>query len=683
MEESQSGDEHSDGSEEEDEPNPDAVPALTWEDVAEHTSQDTVLTSILESVRSGVKPDRESRKGLTAEGMSYVNVFEQLHEKAAEPGVLWYEPPEVNGKKSPWLMCLPVTLQNMAFDGCHNRPENGHFGIINTARKMRERFYFPHMYAFITARINNCIPCISKKLKPPKKKHQMHREVLSYFGQRVYVDTVGQLTKSTYKKYSYTNFLTMQDGFTRYLVAVPIKDTKTATIVDAIIENWIYKFGCMEVMHSDRGTAFASEIFHAVMKKLGVVKTVTPPYTPEGDRVERAHRVIGDLLRADGTQDPERWAAKLPAAVLAYNGSVNRVIGVSPYEAVYFRKMPLPIDLLFPLHKEDGVRMTDHIQDLQEKLSDMCRKMTEHQRASFARDNQRYQKRSEAPFKVGDKCYYFLASSNVALSRKLQKHWIGPFEVRRVVSEALVVIHPIGNWCKKPKEVPTIVNRLRKVVLDTPVTLSEETSDIDLDDVINDVDFAAEHVTYSGPEPAPAGEDGNGPNDDGGDQDGRLEPELEDQDDEDHRDDSTPSVGDSELLETFSEGTEPELQMEDENESENRAMEDENEPQDEPREEMDHEPSPQPSTSSAPMPSTSTAPLPTPEAGPRTRNATKSVRFSEEENQSKSPPRSTMPLTRTTLPRRAKTRAETRAVEEKLNKTTKAPKKSSIRKKNK
>ena len=43
---------------------------------------------------------------------------------------------------------------------------------------------------------------------------------------------------------------------------------------------------------------------------------------------------------------------------------------------------------------------------------------------------------------------------------------------------------------------------------------------------LNDVDFAAEHVTYSGPEPAQPGEDGNGPNDDGGDQGDRLEPEL-------------------------------------------------------------------------------------------------------------------------------------------------------------
>ena len=74
--------------------------------------------------------------------MSYINVFEQLREKENVPGVLWYEPPPVNDVRSTWLMCLPVVLQNMAFDGCHNWPENGHFGIINTARKMRERFYF-------------------------------------------------------------------------------------------------------------------------------------------------------------------------------------------------------------------------------------------------------------------------------------------------------------------------------------------------------------------------------------------------------------------------------------------------------------------------------------------------------------------------------------------------------------
>ena len=137
------------------------------------------------------------------------------------------------------------------------------------------------------------------------------------------------------KKCSY--ILTIQDGFTQYLVAVPIPDQQTDTVVEAIIHHWVYVFGCMETLHTDRGTNFTSSLFNEVIKKLGIVKTVTPPYSPEGDRVERAHRVLGDVLRADDRFASQQWTAKLPAAVIAYNGTVNRMTGVSPFEAVFHR----------------------------------------------------------------------------------------------------------------------------------------------------------------------------------------------------------------------------------------------------------------------------------------------------------------------------------------------------------
>ena len=158
----------------------------------------------------------------------------------------------------------------------------------NTYAKMSARFYFPHLYAFISARITNCVRCIAKRTKPGKKRHIQHQELLSYFGQRVYCDVIGRLTPSLHNGKRCPYILTMQDGFTRYLVAVPIPDQ--TTVVDTIINSWVYVFGCMKTLHTVRGTNFTSGLFQEVMKKLGIVKTVTPPYSPEGDRVERAHQ---------------------------------------------------------------------------------------------------------------------------------------------------------------------------------------------------------------------------------------------------------------------------------------------------------------------------------------------------------------------------------------------------------
>ena len=472
------------------------VPAITTETLARLTAQDPTLQRLLPYIKDNQKPSKEDRKSMGSIGMSYVNIFECL---TVQDGIIKYHTPSVNNQPSVELTCLPVQLYNLAFDMCHSHQASGHYGMKITFDKMKDRFYFPNMYAFISAKINNCIPCIAKRKTFKSGTHNMHREELSYFGQRVYCDIVGPLSPSKHHGKMCTNLLTIQDGFTRYLVAVPIPDQQTKTLVDAIIHHWIYVFGCMEVLHTDRGAAYTSNLFKEVMRALGVLKTVTPPYSPEGDRVERAHRVLGDILRSDHRFEEGSWTGKLPATLLAYNAAVNRMTGVSPFEAVFFRKVNLPVDLIFPFHQPEGTSWSNHVENLKLKLSKMCEKITNHQSTVIARENNKIQARTEMEFKEGDTCYYFLARSLPGLSKKLHSNWVGPFVIKRIISDSLVVIYPSGSWCKTPREIPTIVNRLRKVTIELPTVPVEGLDQIDLEELAQEQDIGAEIVTFSKP----------------------------------------------------------------------------------------------------------------------------------------------------------------------------------------
>ena len=101
-----------------------------------------------------------------------------------------------------------------------------------------------------------------------------------------------------------------------------------------------------------------------LMRALNILKTVTPAYSPEGDRVERSHQVLGNLLRSDHRFDPTDWTAKLPVAVFAYNATRNRLTGISPYEAVFGHSPVMPVDLVFPLQRKEGVSWSKYVQDL-------------------------------------------------------------------------------------------------------------------------------------------------------------------------------------------------------------------------------------------------------------------------------------------------------------------------------
>ena len=158
----------------------------------------------------------------------------------------------------------------------------------------------------------------------------MHRELLSYPMQRVYIDTVGPLTPSRINGKIMKHIFTILDGFTRFLVAIPIPDLEASTLLNAFVEGFCLKFGIPEVVHSDNGTSIMSHTFQDSLHQLGIQTTQTPTYSPQGNRVERSHRTLGASLRSDDSTSPGSWPVKLNTILFELNNARNRVTGVSP-----------------------------------------------------------------------------------------------------------------------------------------------------------------------------------------------------------------------------------------------------------------------------------------------------------------------------------------------------------------
>lgn len=439
------------------------VQEVSQTELTDKVSQDPILKHVFRYVQQGIKPDKEIRKQLSARGMAYVNIFECL---LIRKGVLYYQPPTVNGITPPKRVCLPMALYDKAFMMCHADPSaiSGHYGTNKTYLAMKERFYFPTMYPYIMGRIANCVTCATKGRKLPKSTHRMHREQLSYFNQKIYTDLVGPLPVARYQGRSYRYILTIQDGFTRHLVAVAVPDQTTKTVVEALISRFICVYGCPENIHSDNGSSYSSHLFRETMRALGIFQTFTPVYTPQSDRVERAHSLLGKLLRSDTRFGVNQWPEKLPAAVLAYNVTTNRITGVSPFEALYGHAPNLPVDMIFPFNRQEGQTWSAYVADLQHKFARISARMMQTQGANIRRENAKFQAKGKPVFQVGDCVYYFLSRIKKGMTSKLDCRWAGPFEIRKVVSESLVIIYPKGDWAQNPKEIATVVNRLKKIV---------------------------------------------------------------------------------------------------------------------------------------------------------------------------------------------------------------------------
>ena len=193
-----------------------------------------------------------------------------------------------------------------------------------------------------------------------------------------------------------------------------------------------------------------------------------------------------------------------------------------------------------------------------------------HQNTVIARENNKIQARTEMEFKEGDTCYYFLARSLPGLSKKLHSNWVGPFVIKRIISDSLVVIYPSGSWCKTPREIPTIINRLRKVNIELPTVPLEGLDQIDLEELAKEQDIGAEIVTFSKPTDLTRNELSSNPmfaGDEDNEQDdleGSLELQVNQEDESDiiRNDNVDTNLGEGLLPETEPELVQPEAEIE-------------------------------------------------------------------------------------------------------------------------
>ena len=425
-------------------------------EVARFTKEDAILSKILKWIESDYQPTKEDRKVLTKDGLNYANCLSQL---TVQQGVLYYS----KHKSQELRLCLPEKLWSHAFSACHTHVMCGHVGVNITLTKMKERFYFPGLRSYVIQKVQTCLPCLKKSKSVPSLQHQQHHEYSSYFGQRLCIDTVGPLNKTEYNHQTVVHILTMQDSFTRYLVAVPVPDLEAETLAQAVVDHWVMRFGVPEQVHSDRGTSFTSSLFKEVMNMLGINKTVTPPYCPRGDRVERAHRVLGNILRSDDSTPDRDWAIKLPAAVMAYNVASNRITSLSPFEAVFGQRAVLPVDFLFPCVKQKPAKIADFVDIKRAQMHQITQRILEKEYHSIQLDPRYRPRETVNPLKEGDIVYMFVTRLKPDVATKLQSPWTGPWNILKIISTSLVEVRPRGQWCKRPKDVTTTIDRVVRV----------------------------------------------------------------------------------------------------------------------------------------------------------------------------------------------------------------------------
>jgi hypothetical protein len=147
-------------------------------------------------------------------------------------------------------------------------------------------------------------------------------------------------------KHEYKYIITLVDGYSRFALFLP-STHKSAAAATAAFRHWCTFYGPPRVVRTDSDLAFSAETFQDVLREYGSVHDPVPPYTHhQMGLLERAHKPLADALRKLGGHASSEWVDFIAVVAAWRNSSVNRDLGVCPYEALFCRKPTFAYDRL-------------------------------------------------------------------------------------------------------------------------------------------------------------------------------------------------------------------------------------------------------------------------------------------------------------------------------------------------
>lgn len=340
------------------------------------------------------------------------------------------------GEEDPELVIEEEQRRAIIWDN-HDSILAGHSGINKTYSRIRQKWNWPGMRKEVENYVSSCKTCQLNKVGKATKMPLVMTDVAELPFEKVYVDVVGPLPiTKTGNKY----ILSMVDDLTKFVEFAPMGDQTANTVAETLFENILCRYNIPRSLVTDNGTNFVGNVFHRLCKLLGITKLRTTAYHPQSNSVERQHSTLGDYLRCFTQDGRYEWDQLLRTAAHTYNNSIHISTGFTPMELLFGYSAEMPSS--WNKEPEPLYTYDDYVQILQHKLrviQSIARKKLFLKKTS----NKTYYDRRVRPLEVKAGDSVFLR--NMTRNSKLNKHWLGPFQVKQTRSGHTVDIEKGGK----------------------------------------------------------------------------------------------------------------------------------------------------------------------------------------------------------------------------------------------
>ena len=342
----------------------------------------------------------------------------------------------------------------------HDSIAGGHPGRSKCYELVSRAYWWPNVYKYIQRFVRNCHTC--SRSKPSRQRTQGWLRPLPVPERRwrdVSMDYVGPLPASTFMGVTYRYVLVFVDRLTKMRHLVPTTTMEVEEAAHAFYAHVWKGHGLPESFVSDRGTQFTSEVWSHLCQMLRIDAKLSTAYHPQTDgQTERPNAIMEHYLRAFVNYMQNDWAKWIPGAEFAANNAPSATTLASPFLANsgqnprlgFEPPEPLPTDMT----AESRRRLID-IENFTKKMEDLTTHLREEMLIAQAiyESNANRSRRPCPRYLVGDQVWLNAKNLNTARPAvKLDDHNIGPFPVKRVFSNPLVIelelptsmkVHPV------------------------------------------------------------------------------------------------------------------------------------------------------------------------------------------------------------------------------------------------
>lgn len=235
---------------------------------------------------------------------------------------------------------------------------SGHFRFYKTFCKIREIFYWPGYINKVKEFVKQCYNCqINSKTKNSST-------IIPIVSKKpfeiVEIDIIGPFnTTKNGNKYA----LCIVYLFTKYAQAIPLPNTNSQFVCNALLNNFIYIFGTTKRIHCDNGKNFQSSLTKKVLQKFNIQQSRTTPYHPQcNGGVERFNKTIKNIIKK--CDNNKEWDENLLMFVYIYNTNTHSSTGFSPFHLIFGKP-----NALININKITYPSKHSYIQDLKKTLN--------------------------------------------------------------------------------------------------------------------------------------------------------------------------------------------------------------------------------------------------------------------------------------------------------------------------